>query len=135
VSRKRVVVTGLGMVTSVGQDVDSTWRSILNGLSGVRPITHFDASAFSTQISATVQDFDYSKYLEEKEARKLDTFIQYGMVAGSQAFEDSGLEVTDENAGRMGCIVGSGIGGLGNIEDTSVLVNEKGPRRVSPERY
>jgi 3-oxoacyl-[acyl-carrier-protein] synthase II len=120
------------MVTSVGQDVSSTWDAIVNGVSGIRPISHFDASAFSTKISGTVQDFDYSPYLDAKDARKLDTFIQYGMVAGSQAFEDSGLEVTDENAGRIGCIVGSGIGGLGSIEDTSVLVNEKGPRRISP---
>lgn len=131
-SRKRVVVTGLGMVTSVGHDVESTWNAITNGVSGVRPITHFDAGAFSTKISASVKDFDHAPYLDSKEARKLDTFIQYGMVAGGQAFEDSGVEVTEENASRMGCIIGSGIGGLGSIEETSLLVNEKGPRRISP---
>lgn len=131
-SRKRVVVTGLGMVSSVGHDVQSTWSAILNGVCGIRPITAFDASAFGTQISASVQDFDVSPYLEAKEARKMDTFIQYGMAAGVQAMEDSGVEVTDENATRIGCIVGSGIGGLGSIEETSITVHEKGPRRVSP---
>ncbi|WP_370978838.1 beta-ketoacyl-ACP synthase II [Agaribacterium sp. ZY112] len=131
-TRRRVVVTGLGMVTSVGHDVKSTWDAILNGVSGVRPITHFDASKFATQISASVQDFDCSPYIDPKEARKLDTFIQYGMSAGVQAVEDSGIQVTDENAARIGCIIGSGIGGLGNIEETSITINEKGPRRVSP---
>jgi len=132
VARTRVVVTGMGMVTSVGQDVKSTWDAILAGVSGVRSISHFDTSAFATKISASVQDFDYSAYLDPKEARKLDTFIQYGMVAGMQAVTDSGIEVTDENAARIGCIVGSGIGGLGSIEETSITIHEKGPRRVSP---
>lgn len=131
-SRKRVVVTGLGMVTAVGHDVKSTWDAILNGVSGVRPITSFDTSAFGTKISASVKDFDVSQYMAEKEARKLDTFIQYGMAAGAQAFEDSGFEVNDQNAHRIGCIVGSGIGGLGTIEETSVTIHERGPRRVSP---
>lgn len=131
-SRKRVVVTGLGMVTSVGHDVKSTWDAILNGVSGIAPITAFDASAFGTQISASIKDFDVTPYLEAKEARKMDTFIQYGMAAGIQAMEDAGVEVTEENASRIGCIVGSGIGGLESIEQTSVLVKEKGPRRVSP---
>ncbi len=131
-ARTRVVVTGMGMVTSVGHDVKSTWASILGGVSGIRPIEHFDTSAFATKISASVKDFDISPYLEPKGARKLDTFIQYGMAAGIQAVEDSGIEVTDENASRIGCIVGSGIGGLGSIEETSITIHEKGPRRVSP---
>ncbi len=131
-SRRRVVVTGLGMVSSVGHDVESTWKAILNGKSGIGPITSFDASKFATQISASVKDFDVSPYLEAKEARKLDTFIQYGMAAGIQAMQDSGIEVGEENADRIGCIVGSGIGGLGSIEDTAITVHEKGPRRVSP---
>ncbi len=131
-TRRRVVVTGLGMVTSVGHTVAETWESILQGKSGIAPITSFDTSAFATKISASVRDFDVSPYLEEKEARKLDTFIQYGMAAGIQAVEDSGLEVTEENAARIGCIVGSGIGGLGSIEDTAVTIHERGPRRVSP---
>lgn len=131
-TRKRVVVTGLGMVTSVGHDVPSTWNSILNGVSGIRPITSFDTSAFATKISASVKDFDCTPYIDAKEARKLDTFIQFGMAAGIQAVEDSGLVVTDENATRMGCIIGSGIGGLGSIEDTALLIKEKGPRRITP---
>ncbi|WP_096084501.1 beta-ketoacyl-ACP synthase II [Agaribacterium haliotis] len=131
-TRRRVVVTGLGMVTAVGHDVNETWNAILNGVSGVRSIEHFDTSAFATKISASVKDFDCSPYIDPKEARKLDTFIQYGMSAGVQAVEDSGIEVTEENAARMGCIIGSGIGGLGNIEDTSITIHEKGPRRVSP---
>lgn len=131
-SRKRVVVTGLGMVTSVGHDVASTWSAILNGVSGVRPIDSFDTEAFATKISASVKGFDISPYMPEKEARKLDTFIQYGMAAGTQAVEDSGIEVTEANAARIGCIVGSGIGGLGSIEDTAITIHERGPRRVSP---
>lgn len=131
-SRKRVVVTGLGIVSAVGHNLKETWDNILAGKSGIRPITHFDASAFATQISASVKDFDVSPFLEEKDARKMDTFLQYGMAAGVQAMEDSGLEVTDANAARIGCIVGSGIGGLGNIENTAVTIHEKGPRRVSP---
>ena len=131
-NKRRVVVTGLGLVTAVGHNVEDTWASLLSGKSGVRPITSFDASSFSTQISASVKDFDVSPYLTEKEARKMDPFIQYGMASGIQAVEDSGLKVTDENAGRIGCIIGSGIGGLGWIEDTAITIKERGPRRVSP---
>ncbi|MFL0799876.1 MAG: beta-ketoacyl-ACP synthase II [Agarilytica sp.] len=131
-SRNRVVITGLGMVSSVGHNVDQTWDSIVNGKSGIRPITSFDPEAFATKICAPVQDLDVSPYLDVKEARKMDTFLQYGMVAGIQAVEDSGLEVTDENAPRIGCIIGSGIGGLASIEETSLLIRDKGPRRVSP---
>ncbi len=132
VSRNRVVITGLGMVSSVGHNVDQTWDSIVNGKSGIRPITSFDPEAFATKICAPVEDLDISPYLDVKEARKMDTFLQYGMVAGIQAVEDSGIEVTDENAPRIGCIIGSGIGGLGSIEETSLLIRDKGPRRVSP---
>ncbi|MFL0802205.1 MAG: beta-ketoacyl-ACP synthase II [Agarilytica sp.] len=131
-SRNRVVITGLGMVSSVGHNVDQTWDSIVNGKSGIRPITSFDPEAFATKICAPVQDLDISPYLDVKEARKMDTFLQYGMVAGIQAVEDSGIEVTDENAPRIGCIIGSGIGGLASIEETSLTIRDKGPRRVSP---
>ncbi len=131
-SRHRVVITGLGVVSSVGHDVKQTWDSILNGKSGIRPITHFDPSAFSTKISASVLDFDITPYLSEKEARKMDTFLQYGMAAGIQAVEDSGIKATSENAHRIGCIIGSGIGGLGSIEETALTIRDKGPRRVSP---
>lgn len=131
-SRRRVVVTGLGMVTSVGHDVKQTWDAILNGRSGIAPIDKFDASAFATRISGSIRNLDISPYLLEKEARKMDTFVQYGMAAGIQAVEDSGIEVTPENATRMGCIIGSGIGGLGTIEETAITIHEKGPRKVSP---
>lgn len=131
-SRNRVVITGLGVVSAVGHNVTETWDSILNGKSGIRPITSFDAEAFATKISASVKDFDISPYLDVKEARKMDTFLQYGMAAGIQAVEDSGLVATDENAARIGCIIGSGIGGLGSIENTAITIREKGPRRVSP---
>ena len=130
--RRRVVITGMGLVTSLGHTVDETWKNILNGVSGVKPISSFDASSFATQISASVNNLDISPYLEAKEARKMDAFIQYGLAAGIQAVEDSGIEVTDENAARMGCIIGSGIGGLGWIEDTAITIRDKGPRRISP---
>lgn len=131
-SRKRVVITGMGMVTAVGHTVDDTWEAILAGKSGIRPITTFDVSEFSTKISASVQNLDILRYMEAKEARKQDLFIQYGMVAGIQAMEDSGLEVNDENASRVGCVIGSGIGGLGSIEDTAIVIKDRGPRRISP---
>jgi len=132
VSRRRVVVTGLGMVTAVGHNVKDTWDAILAGKSGVAPITVFDASTFGTRISASVKDLDITPYMSEKDARKMDLFVRYGMAAGIQAVEDSGIEVTEENAARMGCIIGSGIGGLATIEDAAVTIHEKGPRRVSP---
>ncbi|MFT7560345.1 MAG: 3-oxoacyl-[acyl-carrier-protein] synthase II [Flavobacteriales bacterium] len=131
-TRRRVVVTGLGMVTPVGLTVEKTWESIVAGISGIRPITTFDTDAYSTKISASVADFDVSPYMEPKAARKMDAFIQYGMAAGIQAVDDSGIEVTDEKAARMGCIIGSGIGGLSWIEQASLTIAEKGPRRVSP---
>ncbi len=120
------------MVSCLGHNVEDTWKAVLAGKSGVAPITHFDASAFSTCISASVRDFDVSPYMEEKEARKMDRFIQFGMAAGIQAMEDSGLEITEANAARAGCVIGSGIGGLGSIEETAITVKERGPRRISP---
>jgi 3-oxoacyl-[acyl-carrier-protein] synthase II len=132
VARKRVVVTGLGMVSPLANNVRDTWTAVLEGRSGVAPIESFDASAFSTRFSASVKNLDVTPYMTEKDARKIDPFIQYGMVAGIQAVEDSGITVTDENAGRIGCVIGSGIGGLGSIENTSLLIKEKGPRRISP---
>lgn len=130
--RNRVVVTGMGMVSPLGHNVSESWAAVLAGKSGAAPITSFDASAFATQFSASVKNLDLSPYLSEKEARKVDPFIQYGMAAGIQAVEDSGLQVTPENAERIGCVIGSGIGGLGSIEDTSITIKERGPRRVSP---
>ncbi len=129
---RRVAVTGLGIVTSVGHNVAQTWENILAGKSGAAPIDAFDVSAYSTQFSASVRDFDVSPYLEAKDARKMDTFVQYGMAAGMQAFMDSGFEVTEENAHRVGCAIGSGIGGIGQIEKNTEVVAKSGPRRISP---
>jgi 3-oxoacyl-[acyl-carrier-protein] synthase II len=132
VSRRRVVVTGLGMISSLGNTVAETWHGIVNGKSGVSTIAHFDASAFSTQFSASVKNLIVDDYFPSKEARKMDPFIQYGMVAGIQAISDSGLEVTEENASRIGVSIGSGIGGIGTIEEGTKTLEEKGPRRISP---
>ena len=120
------------MVSPVGHTVAESWDSVVNGRSGVSAIEHFDASAFATRFSASVKNFDLSPYMNEKEARKNDPFIQFGMAAGIQAIEDSGLTVDNADAERIGCVIGSGIGGLGSIEDTSILIKERGPRRVSP---
>ncbi|AQT59330.1 beta-ketoacyl-[acyl-carrier-protein] synthase II [Cellvibrio mixtus] len=132
VSRKRVVVTGLGMISSLGNTVADTWHGIVNGKSGVATISHFDASAFTTQFSASVKNLVVDDYFPGKEARKMDPFIQYGMVAGIQAIRDSGLEINESNAGRIGVSIGSGIGGIGTIEEGSATLEHKGPRRISP---
>jgi 3-oxoacyl-[acyl-carrier-protein] synthase II len=129
---RRVVVTGLGVVSSVGHTVAETWESILAGKSGAAPIDTFDVSAYSTQFSASVRNFDIEPYLAPKEARKLDVFVQYGMAAGIQAMRDSGLEITEENAPRVGCAIGSGIGGIGQIEKNAEIVAKLGPRKISP---
>lgn len=131
-SRRRVVVTGLGMVSSLGNTVEETWHGIVNGKSGVAPITTFDVSAFSTQFSASVKNLAVEEYFPLKDARKMDPFIQYGMVAGIQAIRDAGLEVTDENRARIGVSIGSGIGGIGSIEEGAMIIEHKGPRRMSP---
>ncbi|WP_237056602.1 beta-ketoacyl-ACP synthase II [Microbulbifer sediminum] len=131
-SRRRVVVTGMGMVSPLGNTVDETWAGVLAGTSGAGPIESFDVSAFSTRFAATVKNFDPTPYMAAKEARKMDVFLQYGMVAGIQAMQDSGLEVNEEDAPRMGACIGSGMGGIGAIEDNAFLIAEKGPRRVSP---
>lgn len=131
-SRRRVVVTGLGMVTALGNDVASTWEGILAGRSGAGIIDTFDPTPFTTQFSAAVKDFSVEPYLAIKDARKMDPFIQYGMVAGVQAMEDSGLEITEENAPRIGAAIGAGIGGIGSIEEGAHTIATKGPRRISP---
>ena len=128
----RVVVTGMGAVTPLGLDVASSWQGICEGRSGAALIDQFDAEAFSTRFSASVKGFSVEGYLESRDARRMDPFIQYGMVAGIQAFTDSGLEITERNAHRVGCAIGSGIGGIGSIEDTALLVEQKGPKRISP---
>lgn len=129
---RRVVVTGLGMLTALGSSVEKTWAGILAGQSGIRPIDHFDASAFSTQFAGTITDFVVEDYLPAKEARRVDAFIQYGLAAGQQALLDSGLVITELNADRVGVAVGSGIGGLTTIEDGHRSLLEGGPRKISP---
>lgn len=131
-SKRRVVVTGMGMVSPLGHEVESTWQAILAGKSGVTRIDHFDASDLSCQICSRVKNFDPTRYMPEKEARKRDYFIQYGMAAAVQAIQDSGLTVTDANAHRIGLAVGSGIGGLPSIERHHSTLLESGPRRISP---
>ncbi|MBX2807000.1 MAG: beta-ketoacyl-ACP synthase II [Cellvibrionaceae bacterium] len=129
---KRVVVTGMGMISPVGNTVAQTWSAIVNGKSGVAPITQFDASAFTTHFSASVSDLVIDDYISDKEARKMDLFIQYGMIAGIQAMEDAGIDVSERLAPRFGTVIGSGIGGIGTIEDHAMILEKRGPRRISP---
>ncbi|MGD8555811.1 MAG: beta-ketoacyl-ACP synthase II [Chromatiales bacterium] len=131
-SNRRVVVTGLGLVTPLGNDVSTTWEAILAGKSGIRPITHFDISEFSVRFGGTIVDFDITEYISQKDARKMDPFIHYGMAAGIQAIRDSGLETTDENAERIGVAIGAGIGGIYTIENNYDAFLKKGPRKISP---
>ncbi len=131
-SRRRVVVTGIGMLSPIGNTVAETWDNLLKGKSGAAAIEHFDATPFATQFSASVKGFDVAEYMSPKEARKMDLFIQYGMAAAIQAVADASLEVTEENAPRIGCAIGSGIGGLPMIEKNVDILATSGPRRVSP---
>ena len=131
-SKRRVVITGLGAVTPLGNDVASTWNQLIAGQSGIATISTFDASAISSQIAGEVKNFDVSEYIGQKEARTMDTFIHYGLAAGIQAFRDSGINVTEDNAERIGVIIGSGIGGLPLIETNCESLFSKGARRVSP---
>ena len=129
---RRIVVTGLGLVTPVGHTVDEAWRNIVDGRSGVSTIDTFDASSFASRIGATVRNFDLSPYMSPKEARKTDQFIHYGIAAAKQAIADAGIEVTDENRDRIGVAIGSGIGGLPGIEKGHDRYLSGGPRRISP---
>jgi 3-oxoacyl-[acyl-carrier-protein] synthase II len=131
-ARRRVVVTGLGIVSPVGTGVTEAWSTIVAGKSGISRITRFDASAFSSQIAGEVRGFDIAAYLSPKEARRMDTFIHYGMAAAIQAVKDAGITVTPENAERIGVNIGSGIGGLPMIEDTHKDYIASGPRKISP---
>jgi 3-oxoacyl-[acyl-carrier-protein] synthase II len=130
--RRRVVVTGLGIVSPVGIGVSQAWSNIVSGRSGITRITRFDPSAFSSQIAGEVKGFDIAQYLPAKEARRMDTFIHYGMVAAIEAVKDAGIEMTPRNAERIGVNIGSGIGGLPMIEDTHIEYQKSGPRRISP---
>ena len=131
-SRRRVVITGLGIISPVGNTVPTAWENIVAGRPGIGRITRFDASAFASQIAGEVRDFDISAYISAKDARRMDTFIHYGMAGGIQAFKDCGLEITPENAERVGVNIGSGIGGLQLIEGTHDDYLAGGPRKISP---
>lgn len=131
-SRRRVVVTGMGMLTPLGNDVPSTWQGILAGQSGIGLIEHADLSAYTTRFGGSVKGFKVEDYLSPKEARRLDLFIQYGLAASFQAVRNAGIEITDANRERVGVAMGSGIGGLTNIENTSRLLHEQGPGKISP---
>ncbi len=131
-SKRRVVVTGLGIVSPVGNSIDTAWDAICNGRSGIGPITHFDASSFATRIAGQVRDFDPTSWISPKDARKMDEFIHYGVAAAQMALEDAGLAVDEGNAERIGIVVGSGIGGILGIEEQTAKYLEGGARRISP---
>ncbi|MGG2140093.1 beta-ketoacyl-ACP synthase II [Symbiopectobacterium sp. RP] len=131
-SKRRVVVTGLGMLTPVGNTVESTWSALLAGQSGISLIDHFDTTAYATRFAGLVKNFNSEDFTSRKEARKMDAFIQYGIAAGINAMRDSCIEVTEENATRFGSAIGSGIGGLGLIEENHSSLVNGGPRKISP---
>jgi 3-oxoacyl-[acyl-carrier-protein] synthase II len=131
-SKRRVVITGLGILSPLGIGIDENWQKICAGRSGIGSITLFDATGFPSRIVGEVKDFDATRFISEKEARRMDRFIQLGMAASIEAIRDSGLEVTEANAERIGVHLGSGIGGIGTIEATTKVLLEKGLRRVSP---
>ena len=131
-NNRRVVITGLGLLTPLGNDVTSTWDGIKSGKSGINRIEHFDVSSFSTQIGGSLKNFDITEFLDRKEARRMDEFMHYGIAAGIQAYQDSGLDESTLNPDRAGVAVGSGIGGIASIEQTSIQIRDQGPRKVSP---
>ncbi|RCU52567.1 MULTISPECIES: beta-ketoacyl-ACP synthase II [Corallincola] len=131
-SKRRVVITGMGMLSPVGNSVEESWQALVAGKSGIGPVEGFDVEAFSTRFAGQVKDFNVEDYMSKKDARKMDLFIQYGIAAGIQAIEDAKLEITDENAARVGAAIGSGIGGLGLIEKSHEALLAGGPRKISP---
>jgi 3-oxoacyl-[acyl-carrier-protein] synthase II len=131
-SKRRVVVTGLGIISPVGNDIATAWERVVKGTSGIGSVTHFDATSYATRIAGQVRDFEPAQWMPAKDVKKMDPFIHYGLAAGTQALRDSGLEVTEANAPRIGVAVGAGIGGLYTIESTALELEAKGPRRVSP---
>ena len=129
---RRVVITGLGTVSPNGNDVSSTWESIVNGQSGVELIEKFDTSEFTTKFGASVKDFDKNENIDQKDSRRLDPFIQFGLAATAEAIKDSGINLNDHDLDRIGVSIGSGIGGLETIEKNSLILKDKGPKRISP---
>jgi 3-oxoacyl-[acyl-carrier-protein] synthase II len=132
VSKRRVVVTGLGLISPTGNTVAEAWKNVRDGVSGITTVDTFDVSAFSTRIAGTVRNFDVSQYLEPKEARKCDPFIHYGIAAATQAIKDSGIEIKESEAHRIGVAMGSGIGGVSTIEANHTKLVDGGPRKISP---
>ena len=131
-SRRRVVVTGMGIVSPVGCTVDSAWANVLAGKSGIAPIAEYDVSAFTTRFAGQIRDFKAEDWMGAKEVRRTDPFIQYGVAAAKQAMKDCGLDISDANRERIGVYVGSGIGGIGSIEEQCIILKDSGPKRVSP---
>ena len=131
-SKRRVVVTGLGILSPVGNDLESSWDSIVHGRSGIGPITHFDASSFATRIAGEVKGFDPAKWIAQREIKKMDPFVHYGVAASLMAIHDAGLEINEADAERIGVAIGAGIGGLKGIEDTTLKFKEGGARKISP---
>lgn len=131
-SKRRVVVTGLGMLSPLGNTAAASWQGIVSGRSGIGKISQFDASDFSTRFAGELKDFEVTDYIPKKETKKMDRFIQLGIAAGMQAIQDAGFEITEQNAARIGVAIGSGIGGLGLIEANHRKLMESGPRKVSP---
>ena len=132
--KRRVVVTGMGIVSPVGNTLDSAWANITAGRSGLGPITNFDASQFATRIAGQVKDFDATQWISPKDAKKMDIFIHYGVAAAFMAMDDSGIEVTEANAERIGAMIGSGIGGILGIEEQTARYLEGGPRNCAGSR-
>ena len=131
-NKRRVVVTGIGIISPVGANLKDNWKNISEGVSGISKITRFNTEGFPCNVAGEATDFNVENYMSPKEARKMDRFIQIGMAAGIDAFKDSGIEITEENAPHIGAYIGSGIGGIETIQKTSIMFNERGPRRVSP---
>ena len=131
-SKRRVVVTGLGIISPVGNDVATAWKNIVAGKSGIGPVTHFDTSAFPTRIAGEIRDFDPAAFIPAKDVKKMDPFIHYGVAASVQALDDAGLSTHEHDAERIGVAVGAGIGGIYTIEKTAITYHENGPRRISP---
>jgi 3-oxoacyl-[acyl-carrier-protein] synthase II len=132
VSKRRVVVTGIGLVSPVGSTIPTAWDNLVNGRSGISMIDRFDTTDFAVKFAGLVRDFDADEYITKKDQKKMDTFVHYGIAAGMQALKDSGLEVTEENAERIGVAIGSGIGGIFGIEKTHAALLKGGPRKISP---
>src|SRR5690554_1430409 len=131
-SKRRVAITGIGILSPLGNDLASSWDGIVSGRSGIGPITHFDASAFATRISGSVKDFDPARWIPTKDVKKMDPFVHYGVAAALMSIADAGLEIRDADADRIGVAIGAGIGGLKGIEETAIKHHEGGPRKISP---